>query len=303
MTFTDRQLRRLKARLPHRHVREREADGVTLHYLEGWHVIAEANRIFGFDGWDRETVASHCVWTKQLGSRFAAAYVIRVRITVRAGEVRISREGSGAGEATAVTPGQAHELAAKAAETDATKRALSTFGNAFGLSLYGGSIEAPLQPRDAAGRFNGGDRAARPFPLPADPGAVGSSIDKSQLKRSEPKRLRDSAHLKFVTTQPCMICGRQPSHAHHLTFAQAHALGRKVSDEFAVPLCNLHHRELHDHGNERTWWLEKRINPLPVATALWNESHGWSSPVTQTGETAPQNQPHNPPPNTAADPA
>jgi hypothetical protein len=243
------------------------------------------------------------VWTKQLGSRFAAAYIIRVRITVRAGEVRIAREGSGAGEATAATPGQAHELAAKAAETDATKRALSTFGNAFGLSLYGGSIEAPLQPRDTAGRFNGGDRAARAFTLPADPGAVGSSIDKSQLKRSEPKRLRDSAHLKFVTAQPCMVCGRQPSHAHHLTFTQAHALGRKVSDEFAVPLCNLHHRELHDHGNERAWWLDKRLNPLPVATALWNKSHGWSSLEMQTGEVAPQNQLNNPPPNTLEDPA
>jgi DNA recombination protein Rad52 len=292
MTFTDRQMRRLRARLPRRHVREREADGVTLQYLEGWHVIAEANRIFGFDGWDRETVASHCVWTKQLGSRFAAAYVIRVRITVRAGEVRIAREGSGAGEATAITPGQAHELAAKAAETDATKRALSTFGNAFGLSLYGGSIEAPLQPRDATGRFNGGDRAARPVPLTPDPGAAGSSIDKSQLQRAEPKRLRDSAHLKFVTTQPCLICGRQPSHAHHLTFAQARALGRKVSDEFAVPLCNLHHRELHDHGNERTWWLDKRLNPLPVATALWNESHGWSS-GTPVNSSPLQNYPDN----------
>ena len=137
MTFTDRQLRKLRARLPRRHVKARDADGITLHYLEGWHVIAEANRIFGFDGWDRETVASQCVWTKQLGSKFAAAYVVRVRITVRAGDARIAREGSGAGETTAVTPGQAHELAAKAAETDATKRALSTFGNAFGLSLYG----------------------------------------------------------------------------------------------------------------------------------------------------------------------
>ena len=69
MTFTDRQLRKLRARLPRRHVKERDSDGITLHYLEGWHVIAEANRIFGFDGWNRETVVSQCVWTKQLGSR------------------------------------------------------------------------------------------------------------------------------------------------------------------------------------------------------------------------------------------
>jgi DNA recombination protein Rad52 len=276
MTFTDRQLRKLRARLPRRHVKERDADGITLHYLEGWHVIAEANRIFGFDGWDRETVASQCVWTKQLGSRFAAAYVVRVRITVRAGEARIAREGSGAGEATAATPGQAHELAAKAAETDATKRALSTFGNAFGLSLYGGGSEsAPFPSRDSLGRF----QADTPSRMPGqEPPSSQSAIDKSQLKLSEPKRLRDLHHLKFVTTHPCLICGRQPTHAHHLSFTQPNALGRKVSDEFTVPLCNLHHRELHDRGNERSWWLERNINPLPTARALWSESHGWSPP-------------------------
>src|SRR5215212_10105408 len=157
MSLTDTQLRKLKAKIQPYHIKSREADGITLHYLEGWHVITEANRIFGFDGWDRETMANQCVWTKQLGSRFAAAYVIRVRITVRAGEASITREGSGAGEATAATPGQAHELAAKAAETDATKRALATFGNAFGLSLYGGSVDLP---RRDFGRFIGGASAS-----------------------------------------------------------------------------------------------------------------------------------------------
>ena len=122
-------------------------EGTELHYLEGWHVIAEANRIFGFDGWDRETVESKCVWTKQNGSRFSAAYVTRVRITVKAGDTSIVREGSGAGEAHEATPGLAHDRAAKAAETDATKRALMTFGNAFGLSLYAG-------PPEPAGRIN-----------------------------------------------------------------------------------------------------------------------------------------------------
>jgi DNA recombination protein Rad52 len=273
MTFTDQQLRKLRARLKPRHIKEREADGITLHYLEGWHVIAEANRIFGFDGWDRETVASHCVWTKQLGSRFAAAYVVRVKITVRAGDAHITREGSGAGEATAITPGQAHELAAKAAETDATKRALATFGNTFGLSLYGGSVEPTDRfDRDADGRFSGAKLApavsGHVEPLPA--------IDKSRLRQAEPKRLRDANHLNFIITKPCLICGRQPTCSHHLTFTQPRALGRKVSDEFTVPLCNLHHRELHERGDERAWWVAKNINPLPIARALWNESHGWS---------------------------
>ena len=154
MAFADTQIRKLKSKLKPAHIKTREADGITLHYVEGWHVVAEANRIFGFDGWDRETVTSTCVWTKQTGLRFAAAYVTRVRITVRAGDERIVREGCGAGESNAASPGQAHEFAAKAAETDATKRALSTFGNSFGLSLYAG-------PSDPNGRKSFGSAAAR----------------------------------------------------------------------------------------------------------------------------------------------
>lgn len=139
MAFTSAQIRKLKAKLKSQHIKSRDSGGAVLNYLEGWHILAEANRIFGFGGWDRETVTSTCVWTKQIGQRYAAAYVCRVRITVRAGGEVIIREGSGAGESNAASPGQAHEFAAKAAETDSTKRALSTFGNAFGLSLYAGS--------------------------------------------------------------------------------------------------------------------------------------------------------------------
>lgn len=152
MSFTQNQVRKLRSRLNPRHVKTREADGVSLSYLEGWHVVAEANRIFGFDGWDRETISSDCVWTKQVDGRYCAAYVARIRIRVRAGEAVIVREGSGAGESKASSPGQAHEFAAKAAETDATKRALMTFGNAFGLSLYSGSAEARAKPGDASAR-------------------------------------------------------------------------------------------------------------------------------------------------------
>jgi DNA recombination protein Rad52 len=146
MGFEQQQVRKLRAKLKARHVKVRDVDGITLHYLEGWHVIAEANRIFGFDGWSRETVETRCVWSRNAVARFSAAYVTRVRVSVRAGETVVVREGSGAGEAHESSAGLAHERAAKAAETDATKRALMTFGNAFGLSLYGG---AP-QPRDTA---------------------------------------------------------------------------------------------------------------------------------------------------------
>ncbi len=98
-------------------------------------------------------------------------------------------------------------------------------------------------------------------------------IDKSVLPLGEPKRVRHKEHLKFVAKQPCLVCGRQPSDAHHLRFAQLRALGAKVSDEFTVPLCRTHHRNLHQTGNEIGWWEKARIEPLPIARKLWEMSH------------------------------
>jgi hypothetical protein len=83
------------------------------------------------------------------------------------------------------------------------------------------------------------------------------------------RRLRDKSHLKFVAMQPCLICGREPSQAHHLTFCQRRGLSLKVSDEFTVPLCGLHHDELHRSASEREWWERHHINPEPVAADLW----------------------------------
>lgn len=88
----------------------------------------------------------------------------------------------------------------------------------------------------------------------------------------EPLRKRSKAHLLFVREQPCLVCQQAPSDAHHLKFAQPRALGRKVSDEFTVPLCRTHHHELHRHGNERGWWANLQIAPLPVAQELWKAS-------------------------------
>jgi ERF superfamily len=85
-------------------------------------------------------------------------------------------------------------------------------------------------------------------------------------------RLRDGDHRKFVSAQPCLVCGRTPADAHHLRFAQPRALGRKVSDEFTVPVCRVHHRELHRYGNEAAWWRSIKIEPLPVAYRLWQHS-------------------------------
>ena len=80
--------------------------------------------------------------------------------------------------------------------------------------------------------------------------AAADGIDKSQLTHPEPRRFRDKEHVKFVAKQPCLICGRRPADAHHLRFAQHRALGRKASDEFTVPLCRGHHREVHRCGDE-----------------------------------------------------
>jgi hypothetical protein len=100
-------------------------------------------------------------------------------------------------------------------------------------------------------------------------GAKPSQIDKSVLGFPERRRIRDRTHIRHVIRQSCLICGRCPSDPHHLRFAQSRALGRKVSDEFTVPLCRGHHRELHRHGDEATWWQKLGIDPFPAARALW----------------------------------
>ncbi|MHC4047732.1 DUF968 domain-containing protein [Bradyrhizobium sp. 23AC] len=87
------------------------------------------------------------------------------------------------------------------------------------------------------------------------------------------QRRRDREHLRFVAKQPCLACGRSPSDPHHLRFAQPRGLGLKVSDEFTVPLCRAHHRELHRASNEVEWWLRLAIEPLEVARRLWLTTH------------------------------
>jgi hypothetical protein len=355
MALSDTQVRQLKAKLEGKHVKTRKANGADLHYVEGWHVIAEANRIFGYDAWDRRTLASHCVWSGTSGAYHGAAYSAKVRVSVRAGDITIVREGSGTGEGKAPTPGQAHELALKGAETDATKRALATFGNPFGLALYdreqlgvrkakeakasppigpwilrsasgeeGASFDKPsgfaetlrkamTEARDVELLFaiweqnvetvRAVNRSLKQDSLPRSgiapqlvnhlkqcaiglvkpesrangsgdplPRAARPKIDKSVLTLGEPKRIRCKEHLRFVASQPCLICGRLPSHAHHVRYAQSRAISLKVSDEFTVPLCATHHHNIHTTGKEQEWWQERKIEPLKAASALWQQS-------------------------------
>jgi hypothetical protein len=100
-----------------------------------------------------------------------------------------------------------------------------------------------------------------------------TQINKSALALPEPRRIRDREHVRQVIKQPCLVCGRQPSDPHHLRFAQSRALGRKVSDEFTVPLCRAHHREVHRCGDELAWWQKINIDPRSAARALWLKSH------------------------------
>jgi DNA recombination protein Rad52 len=498
--FTDRQLKKLATPLDRARVQTRESGGKTLSYIEGWFAISEANRIFGYDGWDREMVAFERVFERSRSDGTLCAYFARVRVRVRANSTTILREGTGFGQATAGHAGEAHERAMKAAETDATKRALATFGGRFGLSLYdkdrsdgaasandgalrrSNSIEIPIaQSKDwpvreryrlvasdgsvcevgSAESFCSGFRqlldatrhheevetlrvnnaamiatlrarsnlrtlrgehyvdvlqrliAARaktlaplvsvtsppkgdqaqsensapshlsnsdptletpsealsepsktdqrrghgrtnaygPFvpaplyplgsiaeriqrsvsgrqdpvkgsrdiaPVVVDTPAVtkemvearpaiaqriasallptrrshiggGYSIDKSVFALPSERRLRSKAHLSFVAAWPCLVCEALPCHAHHVTFAQPRGLSLKVSDEFTVPLCVVHHNALHAAGNESSWWRVQGIDPLEHARAFWlatnSETDGATAKLDPNGDT------------------
>src|SRR5665811_82693 len=174
MGFSARQRLALQRNLDHRQVRTRELHGRELSYIEGWYAISEANRIFGFDGWNRETIESRCVLARENRGTFLAVYLARVRVTVHADGATIVREGHGTGEGHGTLPGEAHDFALKAAETDATKRALATFGKPFGLALYANGKIAPSpkasasQPKPADlgqdGRFARDDTTPIPRP-------------------------------------------------------------------------------------------------------------------------------------------
>lgn len=146
MGFDQRQRKALKAKLRFANVRSRVHNGMTRHYIEGWQAVAEANRIFGHENWDRETRAPTCIWSERQRGQVTCLYSSQVRITVRAGDTVVVRDGVGTGFGRSASPEAAHEIAMKAAETDATKRALATFGNPFGLALYDKDMTQVTRP-------------------------------------------------------------------------------------------------------------------------------------------------------------
>src|SRR5262245_33622934 len=131
MGFSAKQEQALRRNISPRQIRTRAANGREISYIEGWFAISEANRILGFDSWDRETMESRGVLARNNRGTSLAVYLARVSITVRAEGTTTIREGHGSGEARGDSPGEVHDIALKAAETDATKRALATFGKRF----------------------------------------------------------------------------------------------------------------------------------------------------------------------------
>jgi hypothetical protein len=109
-----------------------------------------------------------------------------------------------------------------------------------------------------------------------------SVVDKTVLSLPTPRRIRDRDHVKSVAKQPCLVCGRRPADPHHLRFAQSAALGRKVSDEFTIPLCRGHHREVHRCADEAAWWSKTGIDPTAAARVLWLKAHKLPSAIAQT---------------------
>ena len=158
---------------------------------------------------------------------------------------------------------------------DAFQAKLATFGSAADIGEVPFVVRTASAPQPSSSlerRSMGSDRTA-----------IADGIDKSRLTHPEPRRFRDKEHVKFVAKQACLICGRRPADAHHLRFAQHRALGRKVSDEFTVPLCRGHHREVHRSGDEAAWWKKAGVDPTTTARALWLETRPLPTTAGQHG--------------------
>ena len=247
-----------------------------------WQAIAEANRIFGPQGWMRETLEMRNAANRERDGMMTSAYVARIRVTVLGPDGSVVRESHGCGEGRGQTPFEAHDHGIKAAELDATLRALATFGKAFGLTAIldaRNGTRPRADPGRTANRSGGGSQSGDPDepdpePTQLDHASASAQTGHGALLVPKMTRRRSPAHLAHVRSQPCLVCGRSPVDAHHLRFMQPRAMARKVSDEFAVPLCRRHHDLLHRDPDEAGWWASFGIDPLVTAMDLWEESQG-----------------------------
>jgi hypothetical protein len=169
---------------------------------------------------------------------------------------------------------------------DAFARRLASFEAASDTAETLTSTHAPPPEATAPTSVDGVDYSLAVAPggphipaleTPSEP----TGVDKGALSIGNPRRCRDKAHLRFVAKEPCLLCGRKPCDPHHLRFAQSRALGRKVSDEFTVPLCRTHHRALHRSGNEALWWQTAGHDPVKAASKLWEETRSRREAATK----------------------
>jgi hypothetical protein len=209
------------------------------------------------------------------------AAVVEVAFTSRMAEL-----GEG-GEASLPSPPEAGKGPAETteppggAELMAALRASVDRGPAKEAALPADRRRRKRRPRAEAPSAPPQPSASSAPEAPPVNNAVLWHVDKSALPLSEPRRYRDRAHLEFVASQPCLVCGRQPCDAHHLRFMQPQALGRRVSDEFAVPLCRTHHRALHRHGNEAAWWTSAGLDAGAIAHRLWQHTRLNGAPIQE----------------------
>jgi len=263
-----------------------------------WTIIREANRIFGPLNWSREILEMRNAANRERDAVLTSAYVAKVRIRVDVASLTVTREAHGCGEGRGTSPFEAHDRGLKAAELDATARALATLGKALGLVTPtrppGGGATPKSQKGGSAPKI--GERVETSAPPAADQFTVtnGSEVrvkrapegdvspkcatETSFRSRLKPRRLRSPQHLAHVRSHPCLVCERKPVDAHHLRFAQPTAMGRKVSDEFTVPLCRICHDRLHRDPNEEAWWEAVGIDALAIANELWDENRAMSEP-------------------------
>lgn len=224
-TFTKDLSFRLLEELPEENVRT-NPQGYS--YLEGWYVVAEANRVFGHDGWNRETVALECLYEGErqvkTGQTYSASWRAKVRLTVRG----VVREGSAVGHGMAKYPGDAHETAVKAAETDATKRAFATFGNLFGLPLYDDArrgVRAWVpDPKEWCFSYR--------QPMPG-PGKTGRDVERYLLKaglRQHDGRWLSRTRRPELEEEPRMVTGTGPGSSGQRP-ADMEVRGEKLGEE------------------------------------------------------------------------
>jgi hypothetical protein len=194
-----------------------------------------------------------------LGSEQSAA--VRERLLAELGAIR-SADLAASWARGALTAKNSLTVADAKLVEDAFEERLSRLGSPEGATSDddgSGSEAAVVSSHELAGIKTARSHSAK-------------GIDKSVLAVAAPRRYRNREHLRYVARQPCLVCGRKPSDPHHLRFAQPRALGRKASDEFAVPLCRIHHRLVHRVGNEGAWWQEVGIDPIKAAGKLWKRT-------------------------------